>query len=131
MSKYWYTRFSIVFAFLIFGISNIDAKLVTNPDVQQEEIVSAKKSKLSLKEKIALRKVGRLQKQAKTSPKSVAGQSGFFSKIFLGIILIVLGALVIVGSVFTISLGGILLGIAGIVIGALVILFSTLGIFFD
>lgn len=128
MSKYWYTRFSIVFAFLVFGISNIDAKMVTNLSVPQEEIVSTTKSKLSLKEKIILRKV---QKQGRKSPKSVAGQAGFFGNLFLGIILIVLGALVIIGGIFSISLGGILLGIAGVVVGAIVIVSGAVGIIFD
>ncbi len=128
MSKYWYTRFSIVFAFLVFGISNIDAKMVTNLSVPQEEIVSTTKSKLSLKEKIVLRKV---QKQGRKSPKSVTGQAGFFGNLFLGIILIVLGALVIIGGIFSISLGGILLGIAGVVVGAIVIVSGAVGIIFD
>ena len=128
MSKYWYTRFSIVFAFLVFGISNVDAKMVTNSSIQQEvEVVSKTKSKLSLKEKIALRKV---QKQAQKSPKSVTGEAGFFSKLFLGIILIILGALGIIAGIFSISLGGLLLGIAGILVGTIVIISSVVGILF-
>ena len=128
MSKYWYTHLSIVLAFLFFGISNIDAKMVTNPSIDQQEVISATKSKLSLKERIALRKV---QKQTRKSPKSVTGQTGFFGKLFLGIILIVLGAFAIIGGIFSISLGGLLLGIAGIVVGTLVILWGVLDIFFD
>ena len=128
MSTYWYARFTILLAFLVFGMSNLEAKLITNSSVQQEEIVSTTKSKLSLKDKIALRKV---QKQVKKSPKSVAGQAGFFSKLFLGIILIVLGALVIVGGVFSISIGSLLLGVAGIIVGAIVIVWGVFDIFFD
>lgn len=128
MSKYWYTRFSIVFAFLVFGMSNMNAKIIINPSVQEQETVSTTKSKLTLKEKIALRKI---QKKAKKAPKSVAGQSGFFSKLFLGIILIVLGALVIIGGIFSISIGGILLGVAGILVGAIVIVSGAVGIFFN
>ena len=119
----------IVFGLLISTMSfgNMSASLsATNISTTKTE-QSAKK--LSLKERIILKK---LQKKAKKqSPKKVTKEQGSaIGKIFLGILLAVIGVFGILAAILSISASGIIWGVALIVIGALVIAWGALDVVF-
>lgn len=129
MSKNYIRLFTLM---VIFTLSawNVEAKFgVSTPMEEQVNVEDLSSKKLSIKEKIALKKLEKqAQKKAKQAKKGTKAQGNFLGKVILGIILVILGALVILGGVFSLSIGSLLLGIAGIAVGGVVIAWGVLDI---
>jgi len=123
-------RYSLIGLCLLFVTlsSNAGIQPNTTPSNMETVIQQKGKKKLSLKERWAMKKLKRMQKKQAKNPQDTQLFSGSLSKIILGIILVLIGAIAILSSIVSLSIGGLLLSIALILVGAVVIAWGALDI---